>query len=662
MRGLLQKAYALAFFIHGDEEIATRLVIGAAEKLEVAATAQAKRLYYRPVAHRSDARNARQRMWLRDDHLLQRLIYVESESFERRKEQSAACEEEDLIVYFIKHLIRSALKRNCFYMAVGVCRLLHHYSTAETMQLYEAIAQDPVHLKDDYYYRSRKGVLMNELRERFGDLLHTYRSSHGEERFETTDQPSVYAELLRQCLTFFTPWSTPCSVPDRFEGFCAIPGLVARSAREQDQAEVNRVHAVVHPECYARLIRGFGFEAPEKMLAVPQFFVRQNRNGGPRGSRGAPTLTGEKIEVIEQELARQLLRRKRSTGGWLRIAVDGVERARFDPNVDDRKVIAIDSTAELVEVLTNDSQGELLLATYLITHADDRSQSSVHAIELENGERITFEITGSTDLTLAVVYRARANTIAMRLRGLVADRLAGMLPVLPFRSPALLLTLVLALFGFALIGLRLYLQTKQKQPIDHSVVTTASPSLENKEAVGVNSPTPSPSAPAPNRGEEPRRANNNERKRSKEKEALGPTQNTRQPEEQNTVESTRDPAGEFPVSLGEVRMVFVESTSDDEQVRFLVAMLRAGLANGNVIKVTAKLDDADAVLKVSATSRGQIHRVSVRATLVNAQDEVLWPVRSKGAAAVYSGSAEAIVSRLRADLFGEILRARNRPW
>lgn len=675
MRGFLKKAYVLAFFIHGDDELATRLVIGAAEKLEVAATAQAKRLYYRPVAHkglhRSDARDARHRIWLSDEHLLQRLIYIESEPFERRKEQSVACDEEDLIVYFIKHLIRIALRRNCFYMAIGVSRLLHHYSTAETMQLYEAVAQDPVHLKDDYYYRSRKGVLMKELRERFGDLLHTYRSSHGEERFDTADQPGVYAELVRQCLTFFTPWATPCLVPDTFEGFHAIPGLVAHSARERDQAEVNRVHAMVHPECYARLIRGFGFEAPEKMLAVPQFFLQQDRNHGMRGRRDPPRLTDEQIEVIEQELAHQTLRRKSFTKGWLRINVDGVERARFDPDVDNRIEITIDKTAELVEVLTNDSEGELLLATYLITHYEAEDRASVRAVKLETGKRITFEIANSAgeagNVTLSVVYRAGAHTVAMRLLGRVANKLAGVLPVLPFRSPALLLTLVLALFVFALIGLRAYLQTKQKQPTNHSSVTAASPAPANQGAVGLNvgTPTPAPSAPLPNRREEPKRASN-ERKPPKEKQTFGSTPNIHQPEQQKTAEITREPTGAIPgVLLGEVRKVLIDSAGDDEQVHFLVAMLRTKLANANVITVTEKPEQADAILKVTAKSsivtRGQMHRFSVRALLINARGDTLWPAGSKGSGAVYSGSAEAIVSRLKTDLFGEILRARNSP-
>jgi hypothetical protein len=644
-RELLRKAYALAFFIHGDEEIATQVVTAAAEKLEVAATAQTKRLYYRPVA-RDDARN---RIWFSDDHLLQRLIYVESESYEKQKEQSETCGEDDLVVYFIKHLIRIALRRNCFYLAIGVCRLLHHYSTAETMQLYEAVAQDPVRLKDDYYYRSRKGVLMNELKERFGDLLHTYRSSHGEERFDTAPEPRVFVELVRDCLTLFTPWSTPCLVPDTFAGFRDIPGLIARSAREQDQAEVNRLHAVMHPNCYARLVRGFGFAAPEEMLAVPQFFLSQDSNGGPRGKRReAPPLSDQKIEAIEQELAQQALRRRNHTSGLLRIAVDGVERARLDPNVAVREVVTIDKTAELVEVFAADTQGDLLLATHLITHREDQDRV-VHALELESGERISFELSEAAgNITLAIVYRARTSNAVARLLHRLTDGLSAAVPVLPLRSPALLVALVLVLFAFALLGLRAYLNSRKQPPINQTPVWVASPSPPNQEAVGLNGATP---APSPSE-----KANRNEKKLPKEKQALGPIPETNPPEERTTDESTRAPSAEVTgVKLSEVRKVFVESLSSDPHIDFVVATLRDGLRSGDVVALTEKRDEADAVLKVSGQQEGE--ELSVRVMLVNARGDVLW--RSQGI--VYSGFVKDIGSKLKEDLVGEIRRARNKP-
>src|SRR5262245_14206713 len=87
---MLSRAYELAVFIHGDTEIAVRIVVTAASKLEVAASAQSKRLYYRPKSNTASMKTRlfgiRRKILLCDAHLLQRLVYVESEPYERAKE------------------------------------------------------------------------------------------------------------------------------------------------------------------------------------------------------------------------------------------------------------------------------------------------------------------------------------------------------------------------------------------------------------------------------------------------------------------------------------------------------------------------------------------------------------------------------------------------
>jgi len=217
---LLNKAFQLTCFILADREAALRVVTGALTKLEVAFAAQGKRLYYRPMgrlwSRRSQSNRFRNNISFNELHLLQRLIYVESEPFEVGQEQakgSAGVGEEDLVIHFIKHLTRKTVKRNSFYVTLGLSRLLYSYTTAETMDIYNAVIQDPERVKDDYYYRSRKGVLMQELKQRFGDLINIGHGSRGEERFEADNNQGRFVELVRECLSFFTPWHTPCLVP-----------------------------------------------------------------------------------------------------------------------------------------------------------------------------------------------------------------------------------------------------------------------------------------------------------------------------------------------------------------------------------------------------------------------------------------------------------------
>src|SRR5919205_3885273 len=106
---VIQQAFALAFFIVGDEREALLVVREALGKLAVAAAAQVKRLYYAPTRRtlRLRARPAnRTKVSLSETHLLQRLIYVESEPFERARElRREALRAEDLLVHYVKHLI-----------------------------------------------------------------------------------------------------------------------------------------------------------------------------------------------------------------------------------------------------------------------------------------------------------------------------------------------------------------------------------------------------------------------------------------------------------------------------------------------------------------------------------------------------------------------------
>src|SRR5215510_1562277 len=199
MEESITRAFQLAYFIHGDKETALNITAEAFAKLEVAAAAQDKRLYYKPTGRAARAERFRTKVSVGELHLLQRLVYVESEPYERPSEQSSNDEspdEEDMLIYFIKHLVRITVRRNSFYVTLGLSRLLHNYSTAETMEMYNVLVQDPGRVRDDYYYRSRKGRLMKELKERFCDRVRVTRSPRGEESVRTEDMPGRHAEAV----------------------------------------------------------------------------------------------------------------------------------------------------------------------------------------------------------------------------------------------------------------------------------------------------------------------------------------------------------------------------------------------------------------------------------------------------------------------------------
>jgi hypothetical protein len=87
---VLNKAYRLAYFLHQDKSIATRIVAAATLKLNVAMASQTKRLYYIPVGRFSCGESRRtdgirNKALFSDLHLLQRLVYVESDPLSARR-------------------------------------------------------------------------------------------------------------------------------------------------------------------------------------------------------------------------------------------------------------------------------------------------------------------------------------------------------------------------------------------------------------------------------------------------------------------------------------------------------------------------------------------------------------------------------------------------
>ena len=682
---MLGKAYELAFFIHGDEEVATRIVCAAAAKLEVAATAQSKRLYYHPARrHRASAlgpTRSPRRIWLSDAHLLQRLIYIESETYEKRREQdSTPPDEDDLVICFVKHLVRITLRRNSFYVAVGISRLLYSYSTAETMEIYNLVLQDPERVKDDYYYRSRKGVLMNELKERFGDFLRTCRGEHGEQRFQTPDRSPGRSKLVKECLSFFTPWTTPCLVPDGFDPLLGeLVCFVTRDPKYEDGIELNRIHALAHPRCYERLIAALGLRSPNEKLALPRFFFDgSGSNEGPHSrQKYAPEIDEKKLRAIEDELAEQALRRKKSTAGLLRVIVDGLERARLEISRDRRTEFTIPRNAELIEVASSDPKGELTFATRLLGGDDlgEIQKSSKHRIVLEGGQEISIDVLRpsageANDLLLAVTYRERRQVTAAALLQQLFSPLRR--PSAWRWAPVLLCALTLAAVVLALVALKL--RRHQSSYVEAPQARDAQP---GKPAAGdnrVTNPDDGRKLNAPDsqtQRDQPRQPKANERGRSMTPSvARRPANSTSGsvPAERGASDSERAGAvraESSSLSLVQVKKIFVEPLGDSS-VQAIVETLSDRLRSAKRFVITQTRDEADAVLKVSAQPNpsrkiaSPTQRLLVTAALVNANGNVLWPVTYRGRGASYSGDQAKVATSIVNDLLREVQK-QERP-
>jgi hypothetical protein len=421
---LLQAAFGLAYFIHRDRRIAEEISLAAMRKLEVAATAQLRRLYYKG---RGEPPSPFKASWA-DRHLLQRLVYFESESWERFGEERDpdSLTEEDLLLRFVKYLSQITMKRSSFYASIALGRIVHAYSTADTMSIYDAVAPEGCERKQGDYFRSRKAQLLEEVRGRFGGLLSIVRGPHREERIETSPLTPEKAAWMRECLRVTTPWATACA---------ELEEIAAREKSRDlfDRQEVRRFHALFHPPCFSRLARTLRLPDPKTRLAVPHFRLAARppspRPPGPddRFARLLP----EEQHSIRGKLQEDSRRRRDVSPGMLRVLVDGKERARWDPLASHLTRFPVEEQAEIVEVRARTSEGDLLLAAHAL--AGERGHGNgdgiglsrgpqAFSIVLESGQAIGFRVEGEDSLrTMELTYR---ETIPVRAALFGARRLA----------------------------------------------------------------------------------------------------------------------------------------------------------------------------------------------------------------------------------------------
>lgn len=396
---LLEKGFQLAYFIVPDRGAAIEILLAALNKLKARSAREKKRHYWRDKYLRRRSTTVTRQ----EADILQWLIYFESDRGE--KIQFGEASAEDLVLRYIKNLVRMTTAMSSFYVSIGMSRLLYNYSTAETQCMYELVTER--YLGSDQYRRA-KNILMGKLETEFGSLLKTFKTRHGEIKFELSQDQNRSTEVVHQCLTAFTPWSTHgvCLVPEELTSEAGrLPDLLSGKNHKpdgEDVAEVNRFHAFIEPQCFGRLTALAGFDSPERKLALPRFFMDTNDNH--QGKRGNPSsiqpLSVDERKMIRAGLAEEAVRRRQVSPKLLRILVDGKEYAVWDLSLQHEQRFIICEGAEIIEIWTQDDRGDLLLATHLIAYQDTSGFAvGCAAIPLERGRELVLTLSPGMETT-----------------------------------------------------------------------------------------------------------------------------------------------------------------------------------------------------------------------------------------------------------------------
>lgn len=651
---MINQAMRLAYFIHRDQELAAHITTEALIKLNAAAVAQDRRYLYEPGGRASQGIRARNKIMLSELHLLQRILFHESEPYERQTELyfQTKPDQRRMIVHYLKHLVSVTLKRNSFYTTLGITRLLCRYTTAEAMDIYNLVVQDPARVKDDYYWRSRKGHLMQDMRERFGPFLQSSRGTRGEERFVARADASSYLTLVKECLEMFMPWKTICPLPaDSALTNREINTLMFRGSDpdEEHRIELARMHTVLHPGCFDRLLTALSLPSFVQRLELPHFFATQNQDRKPATTESRHSISGPgrssgphqiDFAAIERRVSQSNQERRRATPNRLRILVDGRERALLDLDRERQARFAVQEGAEMIEVRTTPDAGDILLAAHMLSY-DELQQSkpaTTFVTPLGRGRKIAFQITAADAVgvepagaLVEVGYRVTGLSAVWQWSHSVFAKLAptqilGELAFFRYALPTLFLALTIA--G----GLWLYSSRTVDQQSDVAVNNSPNPASTQTVAIaptGNQAPDSTTPPPASNLGAEKRLGGRNTL-------PSAPSNVTRDSE--TTTANT---------SLAAVSKIYLELEEGQSLDPALREQLQKRLSASGRWTIT-NMDEADAALMILPSSVGN----GITCQLVNENGQTLWRGKS-----VYRGTADKIAAQIVTQLLAATRRS-----
>jgi hypothetical protein len=391
-----------AAYIHRSHEIADAIVAEALNELNVTSAKQKKRLFANA--------NHPVRIYLQKLNLLQHLVFLFSERYERRQEVIApsSITEPDLIVRYLAFIVRKASRRNSLYGVTGICRFIYRYSLSDLRKIHDALVDDPDRLKTDDDFRNYRKKMRDMLIRRFSSYLRIEHMQKGREKhfYLRKDQHNLALwQLIAGSLDAFKPWCTEC-LPADFNPYEDKQTVFGHY--DEHVCELKRLHALIHQDCFKILTVTAKCDEPSSRLGIPQFFFANsspdnllldssNSQWGLRGGEEGSSLqpTNEALETLRRiSLKQDEKLAKFVPKGTISIRVDDREVARL--NLAENRQVRLsvsDEDAELIE-LVDDSE-QLVLAAHVLDDEVWQSPTREYRYEVRHshGPRIVFNLT-----------------------------------------------------------------------------------------------------------------------------------------------------------------------------------------------------------------------------------------------------------------------------
>jgi hypothetical protein len=349
-------------------------ILGTSEPPEIVAAwvaAMVETYYAVHIQNRSKVKNPRQyakRPHFTREQIFDLLVLIKLEEEEKRQEiPGHGLTHADWIKRLCKHLVKHSLTHTSYYAAVAVGRILCTYSASEVGKMYWFVAHNRATTKLDAECGRTKNNFRRSLESRFVGMPREilFKDGPADRLPRSNWQVSLIADALK-CLA---PHSSIFSdgylwKPDDEELLPIEDG----DLRGDSVIEVDRMSLIFRTEQFNEFAKAAQLKLFDECVKKLRNWWPDPADPNSGGTKDGASGGQYNVQEIRDRVAHQRKRRRRISPGSLAIRVDGFDCATIRGSEMEHKTILDDAT--IVEIVGRDDEGDVVLATYILTYED----------------------------------------------------------------------------------------------------------------------------------------------------------------------------------------------------------------------------------------------------------------------------------------------------
>jgi hypothetical protein len=368
---LIRLAHTLAYEAHEDNATAWKIVEAAILSIETETKVVLDRLDERKAGGHKPTH-----LLTLGAPLFQRLVFMHSDTIAKAEgvDEARLQTQKRMLVRYLQCLSMRALQATSRWIGLGVAQLVYSYGGKAVDDMTSAVAGN----WDQGSRKDAKAKLMEYLKSRFSGLV----EDGGSRRyFKPCNGQVDYVGPLKKWLDLISPWGCEHLLSSGVDPREAILSFQARYPQAPDKLELIRFHAFLEPLCFELLVRAIGegkLPSPSQSLRLPQLVLSEGVDGpgadaadqGHDPNKHAdsdPGIGDYEIGRLQSRLKLAGDRRRKASGRKFEIRVDGACGEVVEGSQTIER-IKLPDHANIVEVYAKEPDGDVLMATHLLTH------------------------------------------------------------------------------------------------------------------------------------------------------------------------------------------------------------------------------------------------------------------------------------------------------